>query len=150
ASPVYDIDNLADVLVGFGNFLHERCPPRGAHINTLILELAHDGPATGHLFGLRAAQHTPSAMTTAGEGFGASLLGANEHIGIAAHIARDQHWLPEVPIDHGDLRMAGWQCPRGPLTVHAQAAGLAVNHVRLELANVMADIVNDLNAHVPR
>ena len=88
-------------------------------------------------------------MTTAGKSFGAALLGANEHIGIAAHIARHQHRLPKVPVYLWDLGMVGWQRARGPLTVHAQASGLAVNQVCLELANVVADIVNDLDAHVP-
>src|SRR5262249_32636897 len=148
-SPVHDIDDLADVLVCFRNFLHERRPAGRPYVNPLILELTHDGPATGYLFGLRAAQHTPGAVTTTGKSFGAALLGANEHIGIAAHITRDQHWLPEVPVDCWDLGMVGWQRARGALTVHAQASRLAVNHVRLELANVVADVVNDLDTHVP-
>src|SRR5262245_7372666 len=72
--PVHDINHLTDVLVRFRNFLHERGAPGGAHVNPLILELTHDGPAASHLFGLRAAQHAPGAMATAGEGFGAALL----------------------------------------------------------------------------
>src|SRR2546423_705581 len=131
-----NVDDLADVLVRFRNFLHERPAHRAAPRSSLIFRVAHYGPAAGCLFCLCAAQQAPSAMTTAGEGFGAALLGANEHIGIAAHIARDQHRLPEVPIDLWNLGMAGWQRARGAFTMYAQAAGLAVHHVCLELTNV--------------
>jgi hypothetical protein len=60
-------------------------------------------------------------MTTASKRFRTALLGANEHIGIAAHIAWHEHRLAEVSIDLGDLRMAWWERARGTLAVHAQA-----------------------------
>src|SRR5207244_4670493 len=149
ASPVHDIDDLTHVLIGFRDFLHEGGAASGAHINALILHLARNRPAARRLFRLGAAQHAPGTVAATGEGFRAALGRANEHIGIAPHIAWHQHRLPEVTVDLGELRMAWGQRACGTLPMHTQPPWLAVNHVGLEFADIMAHVVDDFDAYVP-
>src|ERR1043166_7846855 len=147
---MHDIDDLAHVLIDFRDFLRQGGAASGAHINALILHLARNRPATRYLFRLGAAQHAPGTVTTTGEGFGAALGRANKHIGIAAHIAWHQHRLPEVTIDLGELRMVWGGGAGGTLPMYTQPPWLAVNNVGLELANIMAHVVDDLDTQVPR
>src|SRR5262249_30008143 len=118
SSPLADISDLPHRLSRSTNFLHEGGAASGPYINALILQFAHNRPAARRLFSLGAAQPAPGTVATTGEGFGAALWRANEHIGIAAHIARYQHRLPEVTIDLGELRMAWGEGARGTLPVH--------------------------------
>ena len=109
-----------------------------------LLEFS-DNCARGHFFGLRAAQQASCPMTAAGKRF---LSATNKHIRVSPHIAWDEHWLAQAAVNFRNLWVPRRQGPRGAFAVHAQPAGLSVHHMRFEFADVVTDVVDDVELQV--
>jgi hypothetical protein len=74
---------------------------------------------------------------------------ACEHVRGGAHRSRDEHGLTHLSDRFGQVGMAGRKCPRGALSMHAQAAWCPVDGVRLELGEIVRDVVDQAQATEP-
>ena len=82
-------------------------------------QLPVDRPPLRPLQRLRPAHHPARAVAGGAEGLGHGLVGALADERGRAHVAGDEHRLPDRPVVGRHLGPAGAERPRGALAVHA-------------------------------
>src|SRR5688572_10637082 len=101
---------------------------------------------------LRLLARHPAPRPVAGraEGLLVSAGGADEDERVAPHVPGDDHRLADATVALGDLRMTRRVGARRALAVHADPQPLAAALEGLELGDVVADVVDHLEAAVAR
>src|SRR5437870_1246274 len=89
-------------------------------------------------------------MTRAAERLAHRLARADEDVGAASHVSRDQHRLPEIAIGRRHLRPPWPEGARRSLAMNAQALTSALHDVGLHLGDVVADVVQQARADLAR
>src|SRR5690606_8358558 len=136
------VDDIPDVLVGFGDLLLHRADAVAAHDDTPVGELAMDVATFRRLLGLTAAERAAGTVAGTSERLLHGTLRADEHVRVAAHVARNQHGLAHGPIPRGDVIAAGAEGPRGTLSMDTDLGLVPVDAVSLDLRNVVRDLVH--------
>ena len=89
-------------------------------------------------------------MTRAAERVCHRLIRADQHVRTAPHVARNQDGLADGLIRRRHAGMLRRKRPRRALAVNAELALFAVNQVRLELGDIVRDIVNQVHLQFAR
>ena len=69
--------------------------------------------------------------------------GTHQHVGIAGHVARNEHRLADIPVRDRHVRVSRRKGARRSLPVHAEAARAALHLMGLPLGVVVGDIVDE-------
>src|SRR5439155_6307801 len=93
---------------------------------------------------LVAAEAAAGTVAAGSESLAEGAFGAQEHVGVATHVARDQDRLAEVAEPRRELRMPRGERPRGALAVHTEATRLPSHLVRLVFRDVVAHVVHEV------
>src|SRR5207248_2064909 len=134
---VHDVDDLAHVLVRLWHLLRERVTPGGTRDDALGRELTSDIASACRLDGRGAAHESARAMARRAKRLGERLVSSAEHVRVAAHVARHEHWL------------AGKRARRA-LPMHDETTAAAVDVVLFELGDVVRDVVHGRDAEPRR
>src|SRR5438105_3569431 len=70
---------------------------------------------------------------------------ADEHVASPTHIAGNEHRLTCLAEKRGELFRAGTKGTRGPFAMNTKAARLAIDVVRFEFGDIMANIVDEMD-----
>src|SRR5437773_7410174 len=124
AGGVHHVDHPRHVLVRLRDLLVHRSPRGRAHENALRFELLRHDALPGELLRLVAAEAAAGTVAAGSESLAEGAFGAQEHVGVATHVARDQDRLAEVAEPRRELRMPRGERPRGALAVHTEATRL--------------------------
>mmetsp|Transcript_60629 Transcript_60629/g.170854 ORF Transcript_60629/g.170854 Transcript_60629/m.170854 type:complete len:214 (+) Transcript_60629:358-999(+) len=76
------------------------------------------------------------------------MVGAREHVGARAHRATDDDGLPGHLVVYRDQRVVGREGPRGAFSVDEELAALAVDHVLLNLRDVVRHVVDEVHVQI--
>src|SRR3989338_10141329 len=83
---VHDAYDVVHVLVRGGLLFGHTLAPPAHHDDALLLQLALDGPSGGLPDRLGARHDAPGSMAAAAEALRHARLGADQHVGMAAHV----------------------------------------------------------------
>src|SRR3989338_8922475 len=114
----------------------------------LPLELLLNGTAAGFPDRLGSRHDPAGAMAAGTKRLRHGPLRADEQIGIAPHVAWDDHRLADGTIIRWNVRMAWGEGAGGAFTMHAHGVLATVHLVSFELRNVVRHIVDQVHAEL--
>src|SRR5206468_8130353 len=107
-------------------------------------------PAARRLLGGGAAHAAPRAVAGGAERLLVGALGADQDVGIATHVTRDQDRLSHVAVGRRRQRVPRWEGARRSLAVQTELTLHPVDAMGLDLGDIVADVVNHLDPEIPR
>ena len=113
-----------------------------ADSNALLIQLFEQLLATDRLLGHSATHTTSSTVAAGAEALIHRALSADEHKGIATHVAGDQDGLSNPAILLWDGWMSGREGACGSFAMDAETPHLAVDDILFDLGDVVTDIID--------
>mmetsp|Transcript_22187 Transcript_22187/g.66393 ORF Transcript_22187/g.66393 Transcript_22187/m.66393 type:complete len:255 (+) Transcript_22187:57-821(+) len=147
---VASLHNLGHVLVTLWSLLHDelgrRYPDRDAHVLQALEHVA----VVQVVPRLVPAEGSARAVAGAAERVAHALVSACQDVGARAHGPTDDHWLPSQLVIDRDERVVRRECACGAFPVHEQLLAVPIDHVLLDLGDVVRDVVDDVHVQVFR
>eukprot|EP00429_Kryptoperidinium_foliaceum_P073492 CAMPEP_0176208088 /NCGR_PEP_ID=MMETSP0121_2-20121125/12942_1 /TAXON_ID=160619 /ORGANISM="Kryptoperidinium foliaceum, Strain CCMP 1326" /LENGTH=532 /DNA_ID=CAMNT_0017547067 /DNA_START=33 /DNA_END=1630 /DNA_ORIENTATION=+ len=147
-SVVARLDDLRHVLVALRGLLHDQLGRRHTDGDAHVLQALQHVAVVQVVPRLVPAQGSPGAVAGAAEGVPHALVGARKHVGAGAHrAAHDDGLAGELVVDR-DQRVVRREGAGGTFSVDKQLLALAVNHVLLDLGDVVGHVVDHVHVEV--
>jgi hypothetical protein len=141
---LYHIYDVSHILVCLWHLLSYGGATGGHDDYAMSLHLFKERSSTRLAFGLATAETPARTMTGRAKGLVIGSLGTNQDIRVSPHIPRNQDGLANITICLGCLRVAGRISPGSSFSMHAKTALPTVDLESLELGDVVADVVDDI------
>mmetsp|Transcript_77608 Transcript_77608/g.179980 ORF Transcript_77608/g.179980 Transcript_77608/m.179980 type:complete len:207 (+) Transcript_77608:250-870(+) len=147
---VAGLHHLSDVLVALRRLLHDQLWRGHTNGDAHVLQALQHVPVLQVVARLVAAQRPASPVASAAKGLHHPLISAREHVGAGAHGTPDDDRLARELVVHRDEWVMRRERPCGALSMNQQLQASPVNHVFLDLGNVVRDVVDDVHVQVLR